>query len=65
MPAMTESDARKKVCCQASREGELCAASDCMGWRWLHSLSVGSRGANTGGQHSKKEEGYCGLAGRP
>ncbi len=44
-----------------------CLASGCMHWRWTSKLTVDRPdGINAiGGQRVKREQGYCGLSGRP
>lgn len=78
---MTEDGATTKWCPHATQlddwsetvsysrgpQGEpvtMCIASECMAWRWL----VGDMqipDGNNGFRFAQKQEGYCGLAGKP
>ena len=60
---MTEVEARTKWCCKGSEVTGYCQASACMAWRW-----GGRRGHTLHNERTEadnKEEGFCGLAGRP
>lgn len=61
---MKEEEARKKWCPMTTKEAEsdLCIASDCMMWRWKMSLIESKPDYDV---YDNRQEGYCGLVGKP
>lgn len=68
----TEDEASKMICCSpdgvgdADREEQTCAASRCMGWRWVEVSRTAGDGYKTWKERDfSKTRGYCGRAGQP
>jgi len=69
MSAVTEKEARKKLCCGPKNcgiyleidEARVCCGSQCMAWQWCEVMTDGPDSYIS----EPGPKGYCGLAGLP
>ena len=57
---LTEEQAKNKLCCNPSRQGELCQASECMAWQWCSEA-----GYTEQDMKDNNVAGFCGFVGGP